>query len=146
MTKILKGFFESLKHRPWESTGDAERVKKLVIARQCAHCRGTPRRFSDRFRWVFLLNGGFPHQSADWFGMTEILKGFFESLKHRPWIPTGDAFLYLVFASLASLRSALVLKNRSSSGTRIRQIRAAVKPPLYRQKPPCILGTLVTSR
>ena len=56
----------------------------------------------------------------------------------------GAFFLYLT--ALASLRSSLVLKNFSSSGTRIRQISAAVKPPLYRQKPPWSVGTEVTSR
>ena len=42
--------------------------------------------------------------------------------------------------------ASFVLTKRSSSGIRIRQMTAAVKPPLYRQKPPCILGTEVTSR
>ena len=58
---------------------------------------------------------------------------------HRP----GQLFYFCAFASL---RSSLVLKNFSSSGTRIRQISAAVKPPLYRQKPPWRVGTEVTSR
>ena len=46
--------------------------------------------------------------------------------------------------SRAAFRSALVLVNRSSWGTSSRQTKMAVKPPLYRQKPPCMAGTLVT--
>ena len=50
---------------------------------------------------------------------------------------------YLTFRDFLS---SLVFAKRSSSGTRIRQISAAVKPPLYRQKPPWRVGTEVTSR
>ena len=50
------------------------------------------------------------------------------------------------YFAFTALRSCFVLHSRSRTGTRITQITAAVKPPLYSQKPPCILGTLVTSR
>ena len=49
------------------------------------------------------------------------------------------------FAAFSALRSALVLQKRSSSGTRIMQITAAVKPPLYRQNPPWRFGTEVVN-
>ena len=42
-------------------------------------------------------------------------------------------YLLFYFASLAAFRSSLVFANRSREGTRITQISAAVKPPLYRQ-------------
>ena len=42
------------------------------------------------------------------------------------------------------LRSSFVLTNFSRTGTKRTQITPAVKPPLYKQKPPCIFGTEVT--
>ena len=45
-------------------------------------------------------------------------------------------FYFAAFSRRRARRSSLVLKKRSSSGTSIMQISAAVKPPLYRQKPP----------
>ena len=50
------------------------------------------------------------------------------------------------FAAFSNLRCSTVLQNRSSWGTNSRQISAAVKPPLYSRKPPCMEGTAVTSR
>ena len=61
--------------------------KNAVIANQCAHWCGNPpvernqvtitaknrgvSHFSGAIRYVFHLTGGLPHQSADWFAMTE---------------------------------------------------------------------------
>ncbi len=67
----------------------------------------------------------------------------FTSAAKKPGLTSG---LWVYFAAFRAFRSSLVRVNRSSSGIRIRQIRAAVKPPLYRQKPPCRVGTEVTSR
>ena len=60
--------------------------------------------------------------------------------------PSGegaDARYYFVSA-LAALRASLVLQNFSRTGTRMMHTKIAVKPPLYRQKPPCRPGTRVT--
>ena len=43
---------------------------------------------------------------------------------------------YLFFSSFFILLRSLVGINSSTVGIRIRQMKAAVRPPLYRQKPP----------
>ena len=43
---------------------------------------------------------------------------------------------YLFFSSLFILRCSFVGISSSAVGIRIRQMKAAVRPPLYRQKPP----------
>ena len=52
---------------------------------------------------------------------------------------------FAVRSAFASLRSSFVRKKRSKTGMKNMHTNAAVKPPLYRQKPPCSRGTLVTS-
>ena len=52
---------------------------------------------------------------------------------------------FAVRSAFASLRSSYVRKKRSKTGMKNMHTNAAVKPPLYRQKPPCSRGTLVTS-
>ena len=49
------------------------------------------------------------------------------------------------YFAFSSRRSSFVLKNISMTGMNRKQISAAVKPPLYSRKPPCVSGTLVTS-
>ena len=66
--------------------------------------------------------------------------------QNPPCRRAGRVLASVYLPALTSFRSSLVRKNFSSSGTRIMQISAAVKPPLYRQKPPWSLGTEVTSR
>ena len=49
---------------------------------------------------------------------------------NRAGSPVSEMCVQYYCLTFASLRSSLVRKNFSSSGTRIRQISAAVKPPL----------------
>ena len=57
--------------------------KNHVIASQCSHWRGNPpdiQIFSILNQQLLRSTGGFPHQSADWFGMTPYLSDFFDTL------------------------------------------------------------------
>ena len=68
-----------------QKTGTAKRQslrlsKNHVIASQCSHWRGNPpdiQIFSILNQQLLRSAGGFPHQSADWFGMTPYLSDFF---------------------------------------------------------------------
>ena len=58
--------------------------KNRVIASQCSHWRGNPpdfQTFSSLNHRFLRSTGGFPHQSADWFGMTTYLSDFFDTLR-----------------------------------------------------------------
>ena len=60
--------------------------KKGVIASQCAHWRGNPLDFQtftvDIWAFIAIIRGS-PHQSEDWFAMTCVILGFFDSLNGR---------------------------------------------------------------
>ena len=63
--------------------GEARLSKNRVIASQCSHWRGNPpdfQTFSSLNHRFLRSTGGFPHQSADWFGMTTYLSDFFDTL------------------------------------------------------------------
>ena len=64
--------------------GSLRLSKNRVIASQCSHWRGNPpdfQTFSSLNHRFLRSTGGFPHQSADWFGMTTYLSDFFDTLK-----------------------------------------------------------------
>ena len=73
---------------PLPTEGEPLRLSKnRVIASQCSHWRGNPpdfQTFSSLNHRFLRSTGGFPHQSADWFGMTTYLSDFFDTLKGSP--------------------------------------------------------------
>ena len=73
------------------SLGAALRLSKnRVIASQCSHWRGNPpdfQTFSSLNHRFLRSTGGFPHQSADWFGMTTYLSDFFGAQWAAHWEP-----------------------------------------------------------
>ena len=91
-------------------------------------------------RWVVTKRDQFIYSYYSVFPEKCKCKAFLAEKRPAPEeIRCGSVEIY--FAEAVS-----ALENFSSTGTRRTQMTAAVKPPLYRQKPPCILGTEVTSR
>ena len=64
--------------------------------------------------------------------------------KRKPPRGRGHWLRHYFVSALAALRASLVLQNFSRTGTKMMHTKIAVKPPLYRQKPPCRPGTRVT--